>query len=126
MKKDCLRLVAAALGLIMVWSAMAGCGESRSPFAGTYRSANHLVDKEYIDLELQKDGSGTWTVAGKGIEFTWVVNSGKIWIYTKKGAIIILTPSQDGKTLLADTTGDWHAGCPPDSCVVFKRMPGGG
>jgi hypothetical protein len=27
--------------------------------------------------------------------------------------------------LTADMTGDWHPGCPPGSCVTFKRVKNG-
>ena len=30
--------------------------------------------KDYIDLDLQENGKGTWVLAGKTVEFTWVVN----------------------------------------------------
>ena len=41
MKKDMLKL-AAVLGLIMVGLVLGGCGESRSQFAGTYKSVETL------------------------------------------------------------------------------------
>ena len=125
MTKDFLKL-AAVLGLILVGLALSGCGESRSRFAGAYRSVNPIAGKNYIDLDLEKNGKGTWTLAGKSTEFTWVVNHGKVWIYLKTGAIIIFTPSEGGKELSADMTGEWHLGCPPNSCVAFKRVPEGG
>jgi hypothetical protein len=125
MKKYFIKLPA-VFGLLMVWLILGGCGESRTPFAGTYQSMEPVAGKNYIDLDLKDDGKGTWTLAGKTVEFTWVVNDNKIWIYTKSGAILIVTPSQDGKILSADMSGDWHPGCPPGSCVVFKRVPKGG
>jgi len=125
MKKDLLKL-AAVLGLVLVGLVIAGCGESRSPFAGTYKSVEPFGGKDYIDLSLLEDGKGTWALAGKTVEFTWVVNEGKIWIYTKTGAILIVTPSDGGKMLSADMTGEWHPGCPPNACVVFKRVQEGG
>jgi hypothetical protein len=125
MKKDFLKL-AAVLGLILVGLVIAGCGESRSPFAGTYKSMEPFGGKDYINLNLLEDGRGTWTLAGKTVEFTWVVNEGKVWIYTKTGAIIIVTPSNGGKILSADMTGEWHPGCPPHACVAFKRVQEGG
>jgi outer membrane lipoprotein-sorting protein len=125
MKKDILK-VAVVLGLIMAGLILAGCGESRSQFAGTYKSVEPFAGKDHIDLELQENGKGTWTLAGKTVEFTWVVNDGKIWIYTKPGAILIVTPTEGGKILSADMTGDWHPGCPPGSCVAFKRVQNGG
>jgi hypothetical protein len=125
MKKNFLKL-AAVLGLIMVGMLLGGCGESRTPYAGTYKSAEPYGGKNYIDLNLQENGRGTWTLMGKTVEFTWVVNEGKIWIYTKTGAIIIVTPSEGGKMLSADMTGEWHPGCPPSACVVFIRVSQGG
>jgi hypothetical protein len=125
MKKDILKL-GAVLGLIMVGLVLGGCGESRSEFAGTYKSMEPFGGKDYIDLELQENGKGTWVLAGKTVEFTWVVNAGKIFIYTKPGAILVVTPTEGGKILSADMTGDWHAGCPPGSCVNFKRVKDGG
>lgn len=125
MKKDIMKL-AAILGLLVVWLALGGCGESRSPFAGTYRSVEPFVGKNYIDLDLNENGKGTWTLEGKTVEFTWMVNDGRIWIYTKSGAIIIVTPGEGGKMLSADMSADWHPGCPPSSCVAFRRVPEGG
>jgi hypothetical protein len=125
MKKNFLKL-AAVLGLIMVGLLLGGCGESRSPYAGTYKSVEPFAGKNYVDLTLQEDGKGTWALAGKTVEFTWVVNEGKVWIYTKTGAILIVTPSEGGKMLSADMTGEWHPGCPPNACVIFKRVSQGG
>jgi hypothetical protein len=125
MKKDMLKL-AAVLGLIMVALVMGGCGESRSPFAGTYKSLEPFAGTNHVELDLQENGKGTWALAGKTVEFTWVVNDGKIFIYTKPGAILVVTPVEGGKILSADMTGDWHPGCPPGSCVTFKRVKDGG
>jgi hypothetical protein len=125
MKKNLLKL-AVVLGLIMFGLVLGGCGESRSQFAGTYRSVEPFAGKNHVDLTLQDSGKGTWALAGKTVEFTWVVNDGKIWIYTKQGAILIVTPGEGGKILSADMTGDWHPGCPAGSCVVFKRVAEGG
>src|SRR4030042_4250091 len=124
MKKDFLKL-AAVLGLILVWLILGGCGESRSDFAGKYRSVEPVAGKSHIDLDLRDNGKGSWTLAGKAVEFTWMVNDGRIWIYTKTGAILIVTPSEGGRMLSADMSGDWHPGCPPGSCVVFRRVPEG-
>ena len=81
-----------------------------------------FAGNKYVDLELKEDGKGTWGLAGKTVEFTWVVNDGKPWFYLKTGGILIATPSEGGKVLSVDTTGDWHPGCPPNACVVFKRV----
>ncbi len=125
MKRNYLKL-AAVLVLVLFGLALGGCGESRSPFAGTYRSIETFGGKNYVELDLKEDGKGTWSVAGKSTDFTWVVNDGKVWIYTRSGAILIVTPSEGGKVLSADMSGDWHPGCPPGSCVVFKRLQKGG
>jgi hypothetical protein len=125
MKRDLLKL-AAVLGLILVFLTLGGCGESRSRFAGTYRSEAAIDGKNYVDLDLKDNGKGTWTLAGKSVEFTWVVNEGKVWLYLKTGGIIIGTLSEGGKRLSLDMTGDWHPGCPPNACVSFKRGAEGG
>jgi len=126
MKKNCLKIAVVLGGLTLVGLIMGGCGESRSPFAGTYKSVESFAGKGNIELNLLEDGRGTWALAGKSVEFTWVVNEGKIWIYTKTGAILIVTPNEGGKMLSADMTGEWHPGCPPGACVVFKRVAEGG
>lgn len=121
MKKHCLML-SAFLVLIMGGLILGGCGESRTPYAGSYKSVQPFAGKGLIDLNLMEDGRGTWTLSGKTVEFTWTVNEGKIWLYTKTGAIVIVTPSQGGKILSADMTGEWHQGCPPKACVNFKKI----
>jgi hypothetical protein len=125
MKKNFWKL-AAVLVLVLVGLVLVGCGESRSRFAGTYKSVEPFAGKGNITLDLKEDGRGTWTLADKTVEFTWVINDGKVWIYTKTGAILIVTPSEGGKMLSADMSGEWHPGCPPNACVAFKRAPEGG
>jgi outer membrane lipoprotein-sorting protein len=125
MKTDSMKLTA-ILGLIMVGLFLAGCGESRTQFAGTYKSVDTYAGKGNITLNLMEDGRGTWALGGKTVEFTWVVNTGKIFIYTKPGAILIITPSEGGNILSADMTGEWHPGCPANACLVFRRVPEGG
>jgi hypothetical protein len=125
MKKDHLKL-AAALGVIVACLMLSGCGESRTPFVGSYQSVESFGGKDHVNLDLKEDGKGTWSLSGKTVEFTWLVNDGKIWIYTKQGAILIVTPVEGGKILSADMTGDWHPGCPPGSCMNFKRVQEGG
>jgi hypothetical protein len=125
MKKDSLKL-AAILGLILVGLVLGGCGESRSQFAGTYRAVEPLAVKDHIDLDLKENGKGIWTYGKNPVEFTWVVNEGKLWFYLKTGGILIATPSEGGKILSVDMTGDWHPGCPAKSCVTFMRLPPGG
>jgi hypothetical protein len=125
MNKNLLK-VAVVLGLVMVGLLLGGCGESRSQFAGTYKSIQPVAGDKYIELELQENGKGTWTLAGKTVEFTWMVNGGKPYFYIKGGGILVVTPIEGGKMLTADMTGDWHPGCPPGSCVTFKRVKNGG
>jgi hypothetical protein len=122
MKRHSLKLTA-VVGLVLVGLVLGGCGESHTPFVGTYKSVKPFGGENYINLDLQENGKATWALGGKSLEFTWVVNDGKVWIYTKTGAIIIITPSEGGKMLSADMTADWHPGCPVGSCVVFRRVP---
>jgi hypothetical protein len=125
MKRELLK-IAVVLGLLLVCLGLGGCGESRSPFAGTYRSEETFAGNKYVDLDLKEDGKGTWALAGKTVEFTWVVNDGKVWMYLRTGGIVIATPSAAGQKLSLDMTGDWHPGCPPNACVNFKRIKEGG
>ncbi len=124
MKRDTLKL-AAVLSLFLVGLILGGCGESRSHFAGNYKSVEPFAGN-IVELELKDSGKGSWMLAGKSVEFTWVVNDGKLWFYLKSGGILIATPTDDGKTLSVDMTSDWHPGCPPNACVVFKRVSEGG
>jgi outer membrane lipoprotein-sorting protein len=117
---------AAALGLILVWLAVLGCGESRSPYAGTYRSVEPFAGQGHIELVLKENGEATWTLAGNTLKFKWRADDQRIWIYTKEGGLLIVTPSEGGKILAADMTGEWHPGCPPDKCVNFWRVEPGG
>ena len=125
MKRKLLKLAAVPV-LLLVALGLGGCGESRSPFAGTYRSEETFAGNKYVDLDLKEDGKGTWALAGKTVEFTWRVNNGKVWMYLKTGGIVIATPSEEGQKLSLDMTGDWHPGCPPNACVNFKRIKEGG
>jgi hypothetical protein len=107
---------------------LAGCGESRTPYAGNYRSMEPYAGKGHVELELKENGEANWKLAdsGKTIKFKWRVENGRLWFYTKEGAIIHLTPSEGGKLLSADMTGQWHPSCPKDKCITFQRVPGGG
>ncbi len=127
MKKSLLRWPV-VLGLGWCWLLLAGCGESRAPFAGTYKSTEPFAGKGHIELILRDNGEATWTLAGEGtsLKFKWRVAEGRIWLYTKEGGILIVTPSKDGKHLSADMTGEWHPGCPPDHCINFIREKEGG
>jgi uncharacterized protein YceK len=125
MKKDFLK-IGAIIVLIVAGLVLSGCGEPRSRYAGTYKSVDTYAGKGNITLSLMEDGRGTWSLAGKTVEFTWVLNNDKIFLYTKPGAILIVTPSEGGNMLSADMTGEWHTGCPANACVVFRRVPEGG
>jgi hypothetical protein len=118
----------AVLGLALGWLFLGGCGESRQPYAGTYRSVQPYAGQGHVDLELKENGEATWKLAesGKTIKFKWKVDNGRLWLYTKEGGIIHVTPSDGGQKLSADMTGQWHPSCPKDSCVSFERQKGGG
>jgi hypothetical protein len=118
----------AALVLAFACLVLGGCGESRSPYAGTYQSVDPFPKegKGHVELELKENGEVSWTHLGKTLKMKWRVGEGKIWLYTKEGGLLIVTPSEGGKLLSADTTGEWNPGCPPDSCLLFKRVEAGG
>ena len=106
---------------------LAGCGESRTPYAGNYRSMEPYAGKGHVELELKENGEANWKMpTGKTIKFKWRVENNRIWLYTKEGAILLITPSEGGKKLSADMTGQWHPSCPVDKCILFQRVPGGG
>jgi hypothetical protein len=112
-----------SLGLCLM---MAGCGESRSQFAGTYRSEAPFAGKGHIEMILKENGESTWTFDQNTLKFKWKVEDGRLWLYTREGAILIATPSEGGQQLSVDLSGDWHPSCPVDRCLIFKRVPGGG
>ena len=127
MKKS-LVTTAAVLGLVFCWLFVAGCGESRSPYAGTYRSEKPFAGKGHIELELKDNGEATWKLAQEGIaiKFKWRVEENRIWLYTKEGGIIIASPTEGGQKLTVDMTGEWHPSCPAEHCFIFERVKGGG
>lgn len=103
---------------------LSNCGESRTPFVGTYKSDEPLGDKGRIEIVLRDNGEAEWGwgEAGKTTKFKWRVQENRVWLYTTKGAIIIATPSDDKKHLSVDMTGEWHDGCPTDKCIYFTRQ----
>ncbi|MBM4274162.1 MAG: hypothetical protein FJ134_06855 [Deltaproteobacteria bacterium] len=125
MKKSLFKFVA-VLVLVFVCLALGGCGESRTPYAATYKSVEPFAGKGHVELELKENGEATWTHLGKTLKLKWRVSDGKIWLYTKEGGLLIVTPAEEGKILSADITGEWHPGCPPEQCVLFKRVETGG
>jgi hypothetical protein len=114
----------------LVWGGLlvAGCGESREPYVGNYLSMEPYAGEGHIELELKEDGEAIWKMpeSGKTIKFTWRVEGGRLWFYTKEGGIIHVIPSEDGRILNADMTGQWHPSCPKDKCIIFERVTGGG
>lgn len=126
--KRTLVTTAAVLGLAFCWLFLAGCGESRQPYAGTYRSVKPFAGKGHIELELKDNGEATWKLAQEGIaiKFKWRVEENRIWLYTKEGGIIIASPSEGGQNLTVDMTGEWHPSCPAEHCFTFERVKGGG
>jgi hypothetical protein len=123
-----LMVSAAALGMLLCWLVVMGCGESRQPFAGNYRSLEPFAGKGHIDLELKENGEATWKLAQEGIaiKFKWRTEGGQLWFYTKEGGIIHAIPGNGGKTLMVDMTGQWHPSCPKDNCIAFERVKGAG
>ena len=108
-----------------IWWA-AGCGESRQPYAGTYRSIKPYADKGHVELVLKDTGEGTWKLEQEGTahRFKWRVDQGRLFLYLKEGTIIIVIPSKDGKILTADLTGEWNPSCPVEDnakCIIFQR-----
>ena len=103
---------------------LSSCGESRTPFVGTYKSDETIADKGHIQLVLRDNGEAEWSWGeeGKTTKFKWRVQDNRVWLYTTTGAIIIATPSDDKKQLSVDMTGEWHEGCPTDKCIIFTRQ----
>lgn len=127
MKKS-LVITAAMLGLVFCGLFLAGCGESRQPYAGNYRSVKPFAGKGHVDLELKDNGEATWKLAqeGSATKFKWKVEDNRIWFYTKDGGIILATPVDGGQKLSVDLTGQWNSSCPTDHCLLFERVKGGG
>jgi hypothetical protein len=123
-----LKISAATLGMLFCWLILMGCGESSQPFAGTYRSIEPFAGKGHVELELKENGEATWQLAQEGIaiKFKWRAESGRLWFYTKEGGIINATPSEGGKKLMVDMTGQWHPSCPKSNCIAFERVKAGG
>lgn len=104
---------------------LAGCGESREPYVGTYRSVEPYAGKGHIELVLRENGEATWKLGQeKTIKFKWKVADGRLWFYTKEGGIIHVTPSDGNKRLSCDMTGEWHPSCPANYCINFERVEG--
>lgn len=114
------------MGLALVWLAAWGCGESRAPFAGHYRSEAAYAGKGHIDLTLKENGEATWKLEQDPatLKFKWKVEGKQLFMYTKEGAVLIVNPTEDGKKLSMDISGSWHASCPVDQCITFVKVSG--
>ena len=109
--------------LLLVGLGLWGCGESRQPFVGTYKSTEPIANKGYIELVLRDNGEADWNwlETNRSIKLKWRVQEGRVWLYFKEGIILIGTPSEQGKYLAVDISGEWHDGCPVDKCFNFVR-----
>ncbi|MBM4286495.1 MAG: hypothetical protein FJ128_14820 [Deltaproteobacteria bacterium] len=127
MKKHYL-IRSAALAMVLGGLFLMGCAESRELYAGTYHSVEPFAGKGHIELVLKENGEATWKLAEeeKTIKFKWKVDGQRLWLYTKEGAIILAIPSEGGKVISLDMSGEWNPGCPPDKCITFKRVKEGG
>jgi hypothetical protein len=125
MKQDLIKWVV-ALGLVIGCLASWGCGGSRIPFAGTYRSEAPYADKGYIELDLKENGEATWKLEkeARELKFKWKVEAGRLFLYTREGAVMIATPSEGGKRLTMDMSGNWHPSCPVSQCIIFDKVSG--
>jgi|UniRef100_A0A7C3V416 hypothetical protein len=118
----------AAASLVLGGLLVLGCGESRQPYAGNYRSLEPYAGKGHVELELKENGEATWKLAQEGmsVKFKWRVEDGQLWFYTKEGGIIHANPTEGGQKLTVDMTGQWHPSCPKEYCIIFQRVKGGG
>ena len=116
------------LGLVMGCLAMWGCGAPRAPFAGNYRSEAPYADKGHIELNLKENGEATWKLEKdmRELKFKWKVEGDHLFLYTREGAVIVATPSEGGKKLTMDMSGNWHPSCPVNQCLIFTKVSGGG
>ena len=114
------------LGLVVTWLAVCGCGESRAPFAGNYRSEGPFADKGHIKLFLKENGEATWKLEQdqRELKFKWKVEGGHLFLYNREGAIIVATPTEGGRKLTVDMTGNWNPSCPVNQCIIFSKVAG--
>jgi hypothetical protein len=113
------------LGLCIVCALiLGGCAESRTPFVGTYKSDQPVSGKGHIELTLRDNGEADWIWVDENrtSKFKWRVQGGRVWLYTKEGAILIATPTDGNKYLSVDISGEWNEGCPTEKCINFTRL----
>jgi hypothetical protein len=120
--------VAALLVLALMALTSLGCGEARSPYAGTYRSEKPFAGKGHIELVLKENGECTWKLEqdSKTLKLKWKAEGDRLWLYTREGALMIATATDGGKRLSLDMSGDWNPSCPIEQCVTFVKVSGGG
>jgi hypothetical protein len=112
----------AVLFTLLMGVVLMGCGESREPFVGKYQSVQTIPEKGPYVLDLRENGKGDLKLGDEPLlNFSWTVKNGRIYLYSDQGGVYIVTPA--GDTLSADMTGTWHASCPADKCITFKRRP---
>lgn len=113
-----------AVGCLAPW----GCGESRAPFVGNYRSEGPFADKGHIELLLKENGEATWKLEQdvRELKFKWKVEAGRLFFYTREGAVMIAIPTEGGRKLTMDMSGNWNPSCPVNQCVTFIRVSGEG
>lgn len=116
------------LGWVVGCLALWGCGESRTPFAGNYRSEGPFADKGHINLNLKENGEATWKLEKemRELKFKWKVEGDRLFLYTREGAVIVVTPSEGGKKLTVDMSGSWNPSCPVNQCIIFNKLSGAG
>ena len=114
------------LGLLLGCLGLWGCGEPRNQFAGNYRSEAPYAGKGHINLSLKENGEAVWKLDKDMREhkFKWKVEADRLFLYTPEGAVIVVTPSQGGKRLTVDMTGNWNPSCPVNQCIIFDKVSG--
>jgi hypothetical protein len=123
MKRTCVQGLSLAL-LLLSWLCLWGCGESRLPYVGTYRSDEAVGNKGHIEIILRDNGEADWNWVdeNRSVKLKWRVQDGRVWLYFKEGIILIATPFADHKKLAVDISGEWNPGCPVDKCINFTRQ----
>jgi hypothetical protein len=116
------------LGVVISCLGVWACGESREKFAGTYRSEAPYADKGNINLNLKESGEATWKLDKemRELKFKWTVEGNRLFFYTPEGAVIVVTPTEGGKQLTVDMSGNWNPSCPVNQCIIFDRVSGAG
>jgi hypothetical protein len=77
---------------------------------------------------LKENGEATWRLEKdvKELKFKWKVESGRLFLYTKEGAVIVVTPTEGGKKLTVDMSGSFNPSCPVNQCIIFDKLSGEG